>query len=168
MRYIRKNKKALWMQCIPKTPRDAPGGNPATLTQPAPERLAPPKPVRKPWRYVRPVSKRRQKVTAEYSREARAAVSDANRRGLKCPVVQAIAELRNGVRYGWPVSDRITEVHHRFGRNGALLLWKPGWLLLSKAGHRWVHAHIAESRKHGWIAQPGDWNNPRVMDRPTS
>ena len=39
-----------------------------------------------------------------------------------------------------------------------LLMAKEFWMAVSKQGHRWIHAHIAEARGHGWICQPGLWN----------
>lgn len=105
---------------------------------------------------IRPVSKRRQKVTAEYLREAREFVRKL--RGVPCPVVSTIPELRDGKRYGWPVSAKITEVHHTRGRVGGLLLEKRFWLGLSKAGHRWVHSNIEKARECGWICDKGLWN----------
>ena len=97
-----------------------------------------------------------------YRIEAKAAVKAAVKAGAICPVVEAIKELREGSRYGWPICDRINEVHHKFGRMGDLLRWQPGWLLVSKAGHRWIHSNIAEARRRGWIAPHGKWNDQNV------
>ncbi len=95
-----------------------------------------------------------------YRKEARAFVKAAIARGETCPVVAAIPELRDGTRYGHPISGRLNEVHHTHGRTGKLLRHQQWWMAVSKAGHRWIHAHIAEARKHGWICQPGQWNKP--------
>lgn len=139
--YVPKHKPALWRTIHPEPPK-------APKTAPKP-----------PRKRIRAVSKRKQAVTAEYRKVAGAAVAAANKAGLTCPVVAAIASLRDGFRYGHPISGKITEVHHRFGRIGELLLWTPGWLLLSKQGHRWVHEHVGEARARGWIAPEGLFNS---------
>lgn len=127
--------------------------------------IHPPRQREQRTKRVRAVSKRRQKVTAEYRRDARAFVKECNRLGMTCPVVDTIYELRTGKRYGHPISNKITEVHHQFGRLGGLLMWKPGWIGISKEGHRWVHAHPKEAREHGWIAPNGMWNNINAIQQ---
>jgi hypothetical protein len=101
----------------------------------------------------------------QYREDARAFVHELQDSGAKCPVWLAIPEVRNARRYGWAVSGKITECHHKFGRLGPLLNWKPGWLGVSKLGHRWIHQNIARARLHGWIAERGDWNNLNVILR---
>ncbi len=50
-----------------------------------------------------------------------------------------------------------TEIHHKRGRNGELLLDERYWLAVSSENHTWIHNNIAEARKLGLIAQPGEW-----------
>ena len=111
-------------------------------------------------KYIRSISPRKAGEHTAYVKEAREFVADAIRRGETCPVVAAIPELRNGFNYGWPVSNKLNEVHHVRGRAGSLLLDKRYWMAISKAGHRWIHAHVEEARKHGWICERGLWNVP--------
>jgi hypothetical protein len=142
-------KKALWLTAFPEQ---------AVKTMTKPEKL---KRLRKA---VRLVSKRRQAVTAEYREKARAFVAAAIARGETCPVVAAIEDLRESVRYGWPCCNRLNEVHHTRGRAGSLLLDERFWLALSKQGHRWVHENPEEARAHGWICEPGDWGRPGKLN----
>lgn len=118
------------------------------------------------YKRIRPISKRRQQRSAEYTRKARAFVAAAIARGWTCPVVACIPELRYGVKYGWPISNRLNEVHHTRGRAGALLLDERYWLAVSKQGHRWIHEHPAQARNMGWLAQPGEWNTPVAPEKP--
>lgn len=107
---------------------------------------------------VRRVSKRRQQATAAYRRAAKRFVAEAVARGETCPVVAGVPELRDGRKYGHPVSGRLNEVHHVRGRLGPLLMAERFWIALSKQGHRWVHEHVNEARERGWLARRGDWN----------
>ena len=109
-------------------------------------------------RAIRPVSKRRQKVTAEYRVAAREFVRLAKSWGETCPVVNTIPELKHGRKYGHPISNELNEVHHMRGRSGKLLTDQRYWLAVSKQGHRWIHENISKARGHGWICAEGDWN----------
>jgi hypothetical protein len=100
-----------------------------------------------------------------YKIEARAYVRAARKRGQTCPVVAAVPELRNGKCYGHPMSNRIAEVHHTRGRGcpgSPLLRDQRLWMAVSKAGHRWIHSHIEQSRKMLFICERGQWNEPLV------
>jgi hypothetical protein len=77
----------------------------------------------------------------------------------ECPVASTIPELRDGHKYGHRINRRITEVHHRFGRRGKLLLERRWFLGVSRLGHRWIHMHPEEAQKRGWIGPPGTWND---------
>jgi hypothetical protein len=147
--YKRRGKPALWLSVA--------GAKPVR----GPVRVTTPSPVR--TQRISPVSKIRRSEMAEYRKEAQAFVREVVSRGETCPVVEAVEELKNGRRYGCPVSAKLNEVHHKFGRCGKLLLWKPGWLCLSKAGHRWVHQNIEKARECGWICGRGDWNSQKVV-----
>jgi len=52
-----------------------------------------------------------------------------------------------------------TEVHHKFGRAGRLLLWTPGWIPVSKNGHRWIHDNPQVARDLGYFGPVGTWND---------
>ena len=51
-----------------------------------------------------------------------------------------------------------TQVHHVRGRLGKLLLDQMYWLPVSAEGHQWIHSHIQEARKMGYICAKGSWN----------
>lgn len=91
-------------------------------------------------------------------------MAEARARGETCPVVAAVPELREGRKYGWPVSAKLSEVHHVYGRGhggrGPLLSDRRLWMAVSKQGHRWVHSHPAEARARGWLAPAGRYNCP--------
>jgi len=112
-----------------------------------------PKPIRRRAR-------RHQATDAEYRREAAAFVAAAVVRGETCPVVITIPALRNGMKYGHPISARLNEIHHTRGRAGSLLRDQRFWLAVSKQGHRFIHSNIEESRRRGWICAAGLWNTP--------
>jgi hypothetical protein len=57
-----------------------------------------------------------------------------------------------------PQHLRATELHHRFGRAGKLLLWEPGFLAVSAQGHAWIDANRDEARKRGLLCPVGQWN----------
>lgn len=52
-----------------------------------------------------------------------------------------------------------TEVHHRAGRSGRLLLWEPGWLAVSQEGHVKIHGSPSKARRLGWLLPIGCWND---------
>ena len=92
----------------------------------------------------------RKKQIADYRRKAKAFVAEKQRAGVYCEVMYWLAGIRTPV----------TEVHHRYGRAGSLLLDERFWTALSAAGHRWVHQNMDEARKYGWIAPKNAWNRP--------
>lgn len=102
-------------------------------------------------------TKARRREERLYAAEAREFVRAAADAGGTCPVVAAIPELRDGRKYGWPISGRLNEVHHMRGRRGDLLRDRRFWLAVSKQGHRWIHSHPAEARARGWLAPVGQW-----------
>ena len=57
-----------------------------------------------------------------------------------------------------------TEVHHRNGRRGRLLLWKNGWFALCQNHHQHVHNHPDEARRRGLLCQPGQWNDQSIIE----
>ena len=78
------------------------------------------------------------------------------------------------LRKGWLVGKRCeaclllfnrpakeaTEVHHRAGRSGKLLLDKTLWLALDAECHRYIHDHPTEARQYGLLPEKGGWNRP--------
>lgn len=141
--YKKKGKPALWTQVTGAVPTPGPVA------------------AKKDYVLKRPSSIRHRAVRhratdAEYRREAREFVRAAIARGETCPVVAAIEKLREGMKYGWQISDKLNEVHHIRGR-GHLLLDKRFWMCCSKSGHRWIHSNVADAQARGWIARPGEW-----------
>ena len=155
--YVRKTRPAPWTQ-IRKTRSDALCFRKRVFVRPRIKSRSP-SILRATARILR------KSQNAQYRVDARLFIKDLQFKGAKCPVWLAIPEVRNARRYGWPVSGKITQCHHKFGRLGPLLLWKPGWIGVSKLGHRWIHQNIARARLHGWIAERGDWNNLNVILR---
>lgn len=100
----------------------------------------------------------------QYRVEAREFVQRQKYDGKVCPVVTAIASLRNGRKYGHPISAELNEVHHIRGRGyggrGPLLMDKRFWVAVSKQGHRWIHSHPTEARLYGWLPPVGEYNKP--------
>lgn len=149
MRSRRKTKPALWTQAFPDQVKV--------------------KPERTRRRPV--VSWERRMEMKAYAVEARAFVRDLQLQGKRCPVVGAFETLPPEVqRYliipwtGNRRSDKITECHHRHGRRGRLLLWRAGWLGVSKHGHRLIHKFQALARARGWIAPSGWWEVEAIID----
>lgn len=134
--YKKKGKPALWTEAFPG---------------PAPEEQKP--------KRIRSRSKSRTPEEREYAKLAKVAVAYAYLEGRRCPVVAAVPELREGRKYGHPISDKVTEVHHRYGRLHQLLCWTPGWLICSKQGHRWIHSNPARARELGFLCPAGFWND---------
>lgn len=116
---------------------------------------AAPKPTR---RWLRSASTKRAQQLRQYRMQAAEFVRQ--HRHEMCPVVRDIKELFWGKKYGHPISAWIVEVHHTRGRAGGLLLDEQFWMAVSKAGHRWIHAHPAEARRRGWLCAVGEWNTP--------
>jgi hypothetical protein len=69
--------------------------------------------------------------------------------GTVCPVMKKIFKRRV------PVARC---PHHVRGRLGDLLFDTRFFLAVSEEGHAWIHRNVAQARKHGWYAQPGEWN----------
>jgi hypothetical protein len=53
-----------------------------------------------------------------------------------------------------------TEVHHRRGRVGTLLIDTRFWMAVSRVVHGLIHRQPATARSEGWIAPTGKWNVP--------
>jgi hypothetical protein len=74
--------------------------------------------------------------------------------------VAVIPELQAGFKYGHPISDRISQIHHMRGRLGTLLMDKRGWLPCSTQGHRWIDANKEKARELGFLCAKGLWHVP--------
>jgi hypothetical protein len=156
-KYKPKTKPAMWRSVHPVTVV----AKPAKKTKPAMWRSASPI-VESKYKVrcrIRPVSKTASKAKAEYRRESAAFVEAEIKAGKTCPVVAMVPELRDGIKYGHPICNRLSETHHFYGRLGKLLLAKWGWIALSKQGHRFCHEQIVIARALGFIAPVGCWNN---------
>lgn len=49
--------------------------------------------------------------------------------------------------------------HHKFGKVGRLLNWKPGWNMVHLDCHIWITNHTKEARELGLIGPEGTWND---------
>jgi hypothetical protein len=85
-----------------------------------------------------------------YRKEAREFINRLSSLGFKCPVMRII----------FSKVSTVSEVHHRNGRRGNLLRYKPYWIPVSREGHNWIHNNIEAARGHGWICATGLWNKP--------
>ena len=139
--YKRKTKKALWTTV------------PGAFTEEV-----------KQHKWLSRRSKVARAASACYGPDAADFIADEVAAGKRCPVVALVPELRDGMKYGWPISDRIAETHHwggrGFGGRGPLLMDRRLYIGMSKQGHRWVHSHPDWARKNGFMAPAGSWNKP--------
>lgn len=125
------------------------------------------RPIKRTQMPIASVSKAKRSERAEYTKEARAAVAAAIKRGDRCPVFASYftltPEMQAMLKYPWNDklrTERLNEIHHTHGRLGLLLIYKPWWQAVSKWGHRVIHAFPHEARKRGWICELGQWNSP--------
>ena len=123
------------------------------------------------WVALRPKLLRNGKPAPGYRCFSRKFIDRLNDAGYTCPVMAAFEKLspefQRALLVPWTGnrrSNRITETHHRFGRVRDLLVWDPGWMGVSKFGHRALHRFQEEARRHGWLPPVGWWNNERIMD----
>jgi hypothetical protein len=151
--YVKKGRPALWQTAFPDQIRP---------NKPKSAKSIKRTPIKRTQTRIKPVSDTKASERRLYAKEARKFVSEAVGRGERCPVVASIADLRDGNRYGWPISDKLTEIHHSRGRLGSLLRDQRFWIAMSKAGHRWVHSNIPEARQRGWICEAGQWNKSEI------
>lgn len=49
--------------------------------------------------------------------------------------------------------------HHRFGRRGRLLNWKPGWAMVDFDCHIWIDNHPEAARELGLLGPMGTFND---------
>jgi len=55
------------------------------------------------------------------------------------------------------------DIHHLYGRAGKLMMWTPGWLMVSRRGHLWIHNNPEAARAKGWLCPRGSWNNQKIV-----
>ncbi len=55
-----------------------------------------------------------------------------------------------------------SQVHHKFGRRGKLLLDERHWLAVSNEGHDKIHKKPEWARARGYLAPLGQWQNTRI------
>lgn len=58
---------------------------------------------------------------------------------------------------------KAVDVHHVAGRAKKLLMWTDGWLMVSRAGHIWIHNNLEAARAKGWLCPRGFWNNQKIV-----
>jgi len=93
---------------------------------------------------------RRKRELDQYHRRAKAWLLEQKRKQWWCSIGFELFGKRL----------EVTEVHHRNGRLGSLLLDERFWVAISSQAHDWVHRRILDARKRGWIAPEGQWNKP--------
>jgi hypothetical protein len=96
-------------------------------------------------RRIKPISDRQKERLKEYQSTKKKWWKVIE--GCWCPVMQTI--------FGRKV--KVQDVHHRRGRVGSLLCDTRYWMAVSRSGHRWIEENMDEARKHGWLANRGDW-----------
>lgn len=102
-----------------------------------PDGVPPPRP-----KWIRRRSVRMERKIAEYRRERLLFLAD-----------HPICEFPGCRR-------KSTQIHHRRGRVGCLLLLKQFWTAICWAHHRWIGENPRASRDLFMLAQPGEWNSP--------
>jgi hypothetical protein len=115
-------------------------------TRPAPWTLNADMPPKKRQRRIPRVSARRAARLGEYAHAKRLFLAEL--RNWYCPVMLHL--MRRGV----PTTD----IHHKRGRIGALLMDQRYWLAVSRRGHTWIHDNPDAARSLGWLCERGDWN----------
>lgn len=103
----------------------------------------------KPRKYIRSASAKRAKELRQYAHDRLDFL--ARPENKLCAVAKALKMDFEEIR--------ATEIHHKNGRCGRLLLDQRFWIPVSSFGHNWLHAHIAEARKLGLICEQGKWNH---------
>ena len=156
--YVKKTKPAPWTIGLPKTTYKRPQRSGRVSTRKRDKNA--------PQRVLRTMATSlRKNQIREYRENARTFVRNLRAQGVLCPVWLKIAELRNAKRYGWPTSGKITEVHHKRGRLGALLLDQRHWLGVSRLGHRFIHSNPQIARQYGWLCDKGEWNRVDINNK---
>ena len=139
--YIKKTKPALW-RSLPSVRRQeraqAKRLDERKRTQPAANQT--------PRKHIRKQTTKLARDRAQYRKEVKAWLAEGHQ--------YCTAHL---VTTGRLV--KAIQCHHRFGRRGKLLLWKPGWLPVSQEGHDWINSHPKEAQELKLIGPKGTWND---------
>jgi len=88
---------------------------------------------------IKPVSDKRKAETYIYKRLRKAFL--AKPENALCPVARLIFNEQKFAK----------EIHHKAGRKGKLLNYKPLWLAVSRKGHIWIHDNPSEAYKLGFL-----------------
>lgn len=99
---------------------------------------------------IKPRSTNRAREEAKYNRDIKPFLN----KNTICPVAQYFLrhkpteakELKE-----WAANIKTNQVHHKAGRTGKLLLFKPYWLAVSQKGHDYIHANPNFSLNNNWI-----------------
>lgn len=102
---------------------------------------------------LKPESEKRKRESYQYTKKRKTFMSKAENEF--CPVCKAAFEGLidvNEIPYGYLINRnggqiRTSEVHHKAGRKGKLLLYVPYWLAVSSIGHKWIHANPEKAYK---------------------
>ena len=76
------------------------------------------------------------------------------------PVCDACDRLADESATPYPIrkpTHPATEIHHKRGRFGKLLLDERFWVGVCSPAHRFIHDNPEIARKAGLLAQPGEW-----------
>jgi len=60
----------------------------------------------------------------------------------------------------WERRNWATDVHHRRGKAGTLLIDQRYWVPICRPCHDWIDQNRAEARERGWLYDWGLWNSP--------
>lgn len=106
----------------------------------------------KRFKTIRKTARAKEILGKKYRVDARWFVVESQLRKETCVVVACVPELAGE-------SDKLDQCHHVFGRRGQLLLWTPGWMAVSAAGHRWIHNNPAKATEMGFLGPTGTYND---------
>lgn len=103
--------------------------------------------VRKPNR-IRASTPARAKERRNYNAEVKEWL-----KGKDCAVAAAL---------NWG-KTKATQCHHKNGRRGKLLLYKPFWVPVSAKGHFWIDSNPVRARELGLLCDLGGYNNQSLV-----
>lgn len=109
-----------------------------------------PKP--KPRTPIKPVSEKAKGLNLKYRSKRRKFMF--KKENKICPVSLYFMNdktLTAEEQLDWSRNLKTTEVHHKAGRVGKLLLYVPYWLAVSRKGHTFIHDNPEFSHQKGWL-----------------
>ena len=113
------------------------------------------KPSKPKW--IAAISPSKRASVAAYNQDARLIVACARSLGWLCPVAFAV----------WDGARPVECCHHLRGKSCESLRHdRRGWLLVSLAGHAWIHRNPEKARKLGFLGPLGKWGTPFKPDEP--